>query len=301
MNSSRRTHLAEACSKVFFFLFTALNLRFLTMAYSDPDIADDCTEGSIWCCSKIAMISKSYYGFSDPTDSQKWLESCHIAASGQQSLLPNILKELTHPYDFIDGDTAFHILHKQIDEFLDATDGFVGRMNNTKGQRVTKGVPLSYGTFYDKTPYTEMKLMNRAPILMSGFMQYSGHSKDYLRGSFLGFKGVSLSQIMNHWKKQKDHIDMNERFILVAALNENWGFLSTTFPNRTKAWGRVDVQKFPDLMGFLDDPRLLMLVVNQHYNISHPKILCLPRGLPDAGGFTNHASRMMHDTMRLGF
>jgi hypothetical protein len=272
----------------------------LGVTYNLPANVDDCKEGSLWCCSKIPMHVKSYYGFSDLDNQQKWLQSCRLAASGKQVLLPNILKELTHPYDFIDGDTAFQNLHKQVDEFLDATDGFIGRTkaSNTFTSKISQ-TPMSYGNYYEKTPYTKEESMHRVPILASGFMQYSGHSKDFLRGHFLGFKGVSLTQILHHWGRQKKDIPMTERFILITAFNENWGFLSSTFPNRTSKWGRVDAQKFPTLMSFLDDPRLVMLVIGQHSNITHPKILTIPRGLPDAGGFTNHAPRMMHDTMRL--
>jgi hypothetical protein len=31
---------------------------------------------------------------------------------------------------------------------------------------------------------------------------------------------------------------------------------------------------------FLDDERLIMLLVNQHHNITHPKVLTLPLGNP---------------------
>ena len=246
------------------------------LASAGGDRADDCSEGSVWCCSDLQMPSKSFYGFTDLTDREKWLKSCRIAASGQQVLLPNILKVLTSPYDFIDGDTAFHALQKQADEFLDATTGFIGRMNDTEG---IKGppVPKSYGLVYEKTTFTQQSLMNRAPILMTAFLKYTGYRKDFLRGHYLGVAGVGLGLVLDHWEKQKASIDMSQRFVLIAALNENWGFLSTTFPERTAAWGRVDSVKFPTLMNFLDDPRLLMLVINQHSNISHPKILTLPR------------------------
>lgn len=191
----------------------------LDVKYSLPANVDDCKEGSIWCCSKIPIHATSYYGFSDLNDQQKWLQSCRVAASGQQILLPNILKELTHPYDFIDGDTAFQNLHKQIDEFLDASDGFLGRMKSSNTNKRSH-TPMSYGTYYEKTPFTKQESMHRVPILASGFMQYSGHSKDFLRGQFLGFKGVSLTQILHHWGKQKHAIPMTERFILVTAFNE---------------------------------------------------------------------------------
>lgn len=240
------------------------------------DFIDDCSQGSIWCCSQLSMHKKSYFGFPDLDDEMKWLHSCRLAASGRQILLPKILREHTSPYDFIDGDVSFLNLHKQVDEFLDPIEGFVGRMKITGEQR-RRAVPVSYGQFYEKTANTLREHMGRVPILMSAFLQYSGVKKDYLRGQERGYKGLSLTQILHHWKKQEAGINSEERFILIGILNENWGLLSSTFPNRTAGWGRVDTNKFPTLMNFLDDPRLVMLVVNQHSNISHPKILTLPR------------------------
>ena len=240
------------------------------------DYVDDCSEGSIWCCSQLQINKKSYFGFPDIDDKRKWLDSCRIAASGQQVLLPKILLEHTSPYDFIDGDISFVNLQKQIDEFLDPNEGFISRMNTT-GERGRGAVPISYGQFYEKAGSTQPEHMNRVPILMSAFLQYSGVRKDYLRGQDRGYKGLSLTQILHHWEKQEAAIRPEERFILVSILNENWGFLSSTFPNRTASWGKVDTKKFPTLLKFLDDPRLVMLVVNQHSNISHPKIITLPR------------------------
>ena len=252
-----------------------------------------CKEGDIWCCHQGKMPIVSHFGFDVATDTQKWYESCQLAASGQQMLLPRIMKEITHPYDFIDGDVSFQFLHKQVDEFLTVKDGFTGRMKagSYDASKAAAPAPNSYGQFYGKVQYTKYEHMHRTPILMSGFMRYSGYSKDFLRGRFLGFEGVGLKDILRLWDKQKASIPMDERFMLVTNLNENWGFLSSSFPGRTSAWGRVDFEKYPALKSFLDDPRLLLLAIGQHNNISHPKVLMLPRGLPDTAGFSNHAGK----------
>ena len=64
-------------------------------------------------------------------------------------------------------------------------------------------------------------------------------------------------------------------------MNENWGMLSTMVPNRTAKWGNC-CEKPRDrvIYDFLNHPKTLMLAVNQHTNISHPKVLVLPRGIP---------------------
>jgi len=72
--------------------------------------------------------------------------------------------------------------------------------------------------------------------------------------------------------------------------NENWGWLSTYYLNRTINWkhsfkgsdilkGRVDQTE--ELRAFLDDPNLIMLLVNQHHNITHEKVISVPLGVTD--------------------
>ena len=81
----------------------------------------------------------------------------------------------------------------------------------------------------------------------------------------------------------------------MCVLNENWGWLSTMMPNRTAAWGKCCDRKTDKLLfKFLDHPKTLMLIIGQHSNISHPKILTLPRGLPLTW---IHTDRMMWDAM----
>lgn len=85
-------------------------------------------------------------------------------------------------------------------------------------------------------------------------------------------------------------------FIAVCSLNENWGFLSTRFPNRTAGWGQCCVSKKDMLVyDFLNHEKTLMLITNQHTNVSHPKLLILPRGIPITWGTTRV---MIWDIMR---
>jgi hypothetical protein len=57
--------------------------------------------------------------------------------------------------------------------------------------------------------------------------------------------------------------------------------------NRTASWGfsfsldssPFEAKQTEELLPFLDNPNLIMLVVNQHHNITHPKVLTLPRGI----------------------
>lgn len=64
-------------------------------------------------------------------------------------------------------------------------------------------------------------------------------------------------------------------------MDDNWGWLSTYFLNRTAYYGtRLDGSNVQDpysveyktpiqqAESFLDDPNLVMLLVNQHHNVS---------------------------------
>jgi hypothetical protein len=91
-------------------------------------------------------------------------------------------------------------------------------------------------------------------------------------------------------------------------MNENWGWLSTYFLNRTVLWGKVFAGNddpfskeyvYPkDQISFLlDDPNIVMLVVNQHHNCSHPKVISFPMGISsDPKSFWNG----IHNAMRYG-
>lgn len=74
-------------------------------------------------------------------------------------------------------------------------------------------------------------------------------------------------------------------------MDENWGYLSTEYINRTATWGtgfgpeRGNAANWKDheefLLRILNDPNLLLLISNQHFNISHPKVLSYPLGMTD--------------------
>jgi hypothetical protein len=67
------------------------------------------------------------------------------------------------------------------------------------------------------------------------------------------------------------------------------GWMSTMFPNRTINWGHMlydeDASIYTshfqqhELRSFLEDDNLVALIVNQHHNISHAKVISLPLGV----------------------
>lgn len=67
--------------------------------------------------------------------------------------------------------------------------------------------------------------------------------------------------------------------------NENWGIFSTYVQNRTVEWGKCCNTKDP-IFQALDSEHLKGFFIAQHHNISHPKVIIVPRGIP-----SNHFSR----------
>jgi hypothetical protein len=128
-------------------------------------------------------------------------------------------------------------------------------------------------------PY-HYKIAKRSPIVQIGYMAFK-RAGAYFAGDFQGGVFMKREDFFSEWAVLKDKIDTS--FVTMCALNENWGFLSTMFPNRTAGWGKCcEKTNFAhkDLYDFLDHKKTLMLVVGQHSNISHPKILTIPRGVP---------------------
>ena len=72
-------------------------------------------------------------------------------------------------------------------------------------------------------------------------------------------------------------------FKLLNFQGDNWGWLSTYFPNRTENWGYqkyLHDEKFRvRMMAFLNDPRLEFIVTQQHFNLTHPKLISKPLGI----------------------
>jgi hypothetical protein len=68
--------------------------------------------------------------------------------------------------------------------------------------------------------------------------------------------------------------------IFMSNLNENWGIFSMVVPNRTADWVNcctpADRQRITSI---LDDDQVIAFFTQQHYNISHRKLISTPRGL----------------------
>lgn len=269
-------------------------------------------EDTIWC--NIKMPTVSYFKFPPPTDPIKWRKSQTLAASGEQVLLKEIINYFPNTFDFLDGDRSFRRLHLLIDVFVDQTKGLepLTRQHTFEDldepdrralssseapqspQSSSSSIPDTKGKVVVPQPYN-YRYNLRAPIVQIGYSAFTKDWNSYFSGNFLGGNFISRNEFLQKWKVMKNKI--NIPFITVCALNENWGMLSTMFPNRTAKWGQCCTKPSDRtlLYEFLDHDKTLLLAVNQHSNITHPKVLTIPRGLPTQWAQTH---QMVWDAMR---
>ena len=287
---------------------------FSTKPFSKPPLLD-CTD-PMWC--NIEMPTVSYFRFDAPTDQYKWRLAQLQAASGEQVLLKRVIKQFPGHDDFLDGDITFRKLHSIFDFFVDEQrdltpliplqtefSSTIEQHRNRRleskplitGPKMVNG-KLKYpweleGKRVIPDPY-DFRAVNRSAIVSIGYTAYTRDSQTYFSGNRVGGAFIDRNKFFQYWKNVRDKIDLP--FISICTLNENWGMLSTMFPNRTAGWGRCcDQPKDKIVHDFLDHPKTLMLVTNQHVNLSHPKLMIMPRGIPLTWGFTR---KIIWDAMR---
>lgn len=260
----------------------------------------------VWC--SIEMPRESHFRFDPPLDLYRWRRAQNQAASGEQVLLKNIRKSFKHHFDFLDGDTSFRKYHALADIFLDHNTDLreltkqdtrkIGLGSSKKTNRIKKTKLYEWDKWgYDKEVVPrgyDFRAMKRAPIVMVGYQAFStaNHSHDF-EGPHLGQAAVGVPHLIKTWNAVKHMIDTP--FIILHAGNENWGLFSTEFPNRTIDWGKC-CSDYPHVQEMLDHPMTLMVLTNQHHNLTHPKVVSLPRGLPT---YTTHRSKYLYDIMRM--
>ena len=274
-------------------------------------------EDPVWC--NIEMPTFSYFRFDPPTDPIRWKIAQSQAASGEQVLLKRVVQQFPGHSDFLDGDITFRKLHSIFDFFVDEQRDltplvppntlYTSNIQHTRrlednskplitGPKMVNG-KLKYpweleGKRVIPEPY-DFRAANRSAVVSIGYTAYTRDQQTYFSGNRVGGAFIDRNKFFAYWRAIKNKIDLP--FISICTLNENWGMLSTMFPNRTAGWGRCcDQPKDRIVHEFLEHPKTLMLVTNQHVNLSHPKLLIMPRGMPLTWGFTR---MIIWDTQRL--
>jgi hypothetical protein len=263
-------------------LFTSFQIRILGVRGS--------YSSSFWA--NINMPEFSHFKFLDPpTDINHWRRCQAVAASGQQIILQEIIKKNIHPFNIVLGDITFRKYEKMVDYYIDndrmfssISNGVVSvetkRNNNLKAKfrkKMKNKSNINNNQSNNNNPALlqhheyAFPQMQRHPIVQNGYM------KIYAPLNFK-FYNVPREQLLNEFNAVKQNI--TSPFILISVNNENWGFLSTHVPNRTKAFEYCcDRENMEKIINFFNDDKVLMVVINQHSNISHPKLLTMPLGL----------------------
>lgn len=228
--------------------------------------------------------ASSFLGVDAPTDRYKWRAAQVMASSGKLILLEKVLSKVKSHVDVVDSDIHCKWLHRIMDVFIEKTEDF---------EKVS--------SFLDA---------NRSPIAMLGKYKFTDGISS---GNYVGYEGYGPNQVSTVFKKKQ--VKLRKSFVAVGLTNENWGWASTLFTNRTCTWasGYNENDKFrnsnfqtDELDAFLNDPSLLMLVVNQHHNVSHHKVVSLPLGVSSSAaenimitGATYTADKTMKDNLLL--
>lgn len=246
-------------------------------------LTDTCND-AVWC--DIKMPTKSHFRFDPPTDDNRWRMAQILAASGEQVLLKKVRTVFTHSMDFLDGDVLFRHFNNIADFHVDHNKDLSRLTSNYKAGRVRKvkvyswekglvaaSIPKIHPVEYD------VAAIHRAPVAMVGYSAFASNTDNSLyTGKHLGDAVMERSHLHQHFKTVEKQIDMP--FILLHGTNENWGLLSTLFPGRTVDWGTISPQDEKHMLEILDHPKLLLFAVTQHHNMSHPKLVTFPRGMP---------------------
>ncbi len=243
------------------------------------------------------MPKASYFRFNPPTDQIRWNRAQSQAASGELILLKHVRKVFSHHMNFLDGDKRFKRYHELADVFVDKnTDLSELTLSSMKSNIVKKKLSWEeWGYSGRAVPKGyDWRSTKRAPIVMIGYNAFStANYSRHFEGPHIGGSFIPIHQFLRRWVEVKDLIDTP--FIVLHAGNENWGLFSTEFPNRTANWGDC-CEQYPMLRPFLDHPMTLAVLTNQHHNITHPKVISLPRGTPL---FLTHRKKLFFDSMRV--
>lgn len=245
----------------------------------------------LWC--QIPIPSRSHFGFAGQVeDKPRWELARVSAAKGDQVLLLKVLEQFPQYLDFLDGDAQFRKFHYLADFFIDKDNDLTPLASDHLIRTEKKGTKASKTRTLERSH--DFYATKRAPIVKVGYFSISQTNSLFYGGPVLGKAVVSRAKLLEYWRNIRDMV--KRPFIALDLQNEHWGLLSTEFPLRTANRERCcSPEETAAVYEFLNHNQTLMLVVNQHHNFSHPKIVTLPRGLPLQAP---HSARLIWDTMR---
>lgn len=200
-----------------------------------------------------------------------------------------IAKNIFHKSDLLDGDVFFRKYHILSDVFISKS--------RTMSFLTDKGDDFSHKTVEKEflPTYNGIKTNDlHYPIVKIGFHHFNNkalgsHLK--IQEDFpMAFHGPMTDESVVNYDDFNDILKQTEitkPYVALHASNENWGIFSTNVQNRTVNWGKCCNLDDP-IFKALDGDHLKGFFVEQHHNISHPKVIIVPRGIP-----SQHFSRSL--------
>lgn len=227
--------------------------------------------------SNVTPPSKSYFaGFEPPNDPLRWNQALLQAVRGEQVLLERVLRVIRSPTDLFENDVHFRWLHRLADL----------HKSSTKEDRWLHdlGSPGRGGQGH------------RAHIVMLGYRKFEHPNHE---GPLTGIPSMGPGEII----KQPNQFAPASKVVAVGNMDENWGWLSTYFLNRTVPWAmsftandnpfsRDFTYPQEQVQRILDNENVIAFFVSQHHNISHPKVLSFPLGLEGSAAREQYAAMM---------
>lgn len=219
----------------------------------------------------VEMPKKSLFmGFDPPSDRNRWNEALLKASRGEQVLLQRAMRVLKNPNMFFNVDEHMNwIFHNQ--DFI---------VEDIKGKK-----------WGDEIPSRHAHGGGRAPIVLFGKHTFD---KANYEGDVTSIKTLAPDVLI----RAPEKAEFKSKIVGLGLPNENWGWASSYFLNRSVTWGLAmdrspltpysNAWMYPDeyLRSFLDKEELIVMIVNQHHNLTHPKVLSTPLGV--AKGTSHH-------------
>lgn len=111
---------------------------------------------------------------------------------------------------------------------------------------------------------------------------------------------------MAKWQERQDTVgnqSKNSRYLLITPLNENWGALSQTIPNRTADWNsdleaslQRDGCSIKMIRDYLNNPHVAGVITTSHQFFEHPKLIPIPIGIAESGNDLDELFKRMYNT-----
>lgn len=243
---------------------------------------DHAFKDEVWC--NITMPSISLFRFDPPNDLKRWRQAQILAESGEQVLMKKVREVFPHQMVFLDGDELFREYNNVADLHVDqnkdlsplAPPGAVKPPGKVITYKWDNGGPATRPDRVLPKDY-DVRSTKRAPVAMLGYYVFEKtETGPYFTGVHAGETIIERQHVFKHFNAVKKSID--KPFIMLHGANENWGIFSTIFPNRTVDWGSCCADE-KNVLNLLNHDKMVLFLATQHHNLTHPKLLTLPRGL----------------------